>query len=121
MGDIPPFPGWLAPVQLAVLPVTEGESPQAAAFASLAQERGLRVQVTGAEHGSLGSRIRETRLVPYQAIIGEREAAIGQVALRLRGGRQLPALPAAAAIAGIAAHVGTYSSKLWDAADATPS
>ena len=52
------FPGWLAPVQLAVLPVTEGESPQAAAFASLAQERGLRVQVTGAEHGSLGSRIR---------------------------------------------------------------
>jgi len=108
------FPGWLAPVQLAVLPVTEAQSPQAAAFARLAEERGLRVQFIGGERGSLGSRIRDTRLVPYQAIIGEREAAVGQVALRLRNGRQLPALPVASAIAGIAAQVGMHSTELWD-------
>lgn len=115
------FPGWLAPVQLAVLPVTEGESPQAAALATLATERGLRVQVTGAERGTLSSRIRHARLVPYQAIIGKREAAAGQVALRLRGGRQLPALHVASAIARIAAQVGMHSAELWDDADATAS
>jgi len=111
------FPGWLAPVQLAVLPVTIGESPQAAAFAGLAEERGLRVQIAGADRGSLGSRTRDTRLVPYQAIIGEREAAAGQVALRLRGGRQLPALHVPSAIAKIAAQVGGHSTELWDDAD----
>jgi threonyl-tRNA synthetase len=111
------FPGWLAPVQLAVLPVTDGESPYAAAFAGLAEERGLRVQIAGAERGSLGSRIRDTRLVPYQAIIGEREAAAGQVALRLRSGRQLPALHLAPAIAKITAQVGAHSTQLWDDAD----
>jgi threonyl-tRNA synthetase len=78
---------------------------------------GLRVQVAGAKRGSLGSRIRDARLVPYQAIIGEREAAAGQVALRLRGGRQLPALHVASAIAGIAAQVGVHSTELWDDAD----
>jgi threonyl-tRNA synthetase len=115
------FPGWLAPVQLAVLPVTDCQSPQAAAVASLAGQHRLRAQVAGAERGSLGSRIRDTRLVPYQAIIGEREAAARQVALRLRGGRQLPALPAAAAIARIAALAGAHSADLWDDADATAS
>ena len=115
------FPGWLAPVQLAVLPVTDAESPQAAAFADIAEEQGLRVQIADAEHGSLGSRIRDARLVPYQAIIGQREAAAGQVALRLRSGRQLPALHLASAIAGIAAQVGARSTELWDDAYATTS
>jgi len=111
------FPGWLAPVQLAVLPVAGAQSPPAAVFADLAEERGLRVAVAGAERGSLGSRIHDTGLVPYQAIIGEREAAAGQVALRLRGGRQLPALHVASAIAKIAAQVGVHSTELWDDAD----
>jgi threonyl-tRNA synthetase len=115
------FPGWLAPVQLVVLPVTDGQSSQAAAFASLAEERGLRVQVEGAERGSLSSRIRDARLVPYQAILGEREAATSKVALRLRGGRQLPALNMAGAIAGITAQVSRNSTELWRDADATPS
>jgi threonyl-tRNA synthetase len=115
------FPGWLAPVQLVVLPVNDKQSPQAAAFASLAEEHALRVQVEGAERGSLASRIRSNRLVPYQAIIGEREAAASQVALRLRGGRQLPALHVASAIAGIATQLGMHSTELWDDAGATAS
>jgi threonyl-tRNA synthetase len=55
--------------------------------------------------------------VPYQAIIGEREAAAGQVALRLRSGRQLPVLHLAPAIAKITAQVGAHSTQLWDDAD----
>ena len=115
------FPGWLAPVQLAALPVTDAQSPQAAAFASLAGERGLRVRVDGAERGSLASRIRANRFVPYQAVIGDREAAASQVALRLRGGRQLPAMHVASAIASITAQVGRHSTELWDDAGPTAS
>ncbi len=115
------FPGWLAPVQLAVLPVSDRQSPPAAAVVSLAAQQGLRVQVVGAEHGSLGSRIRANLLVPYHAIIGEREAAAGQVALRLRGGRQIPALHAASAIDRVAALVGAHSAELWDDGEATAS
>jgi len=54
--------------------------------------------------------------VPYQAVIGEREAGSGQVAVRLRDGRRLPSRPAAAALAGIAAHVAAHRVDLWDAA-----
>ena len=115
------FPGWLAPVQLAVHPVTDAQSPQAARFAGLAEEQELRVQVAGPERGSLGSRIRGARLVPYQAIIGEREGTAGQVALRLRDGRQLRTIPATDAIARIAAQVRAHSTQLWYDADAAAS
>ena len=63
-----------------------------------------------------GRRIRSSRLVPYQAVIGGREATAGQVAVRLRDGRRLPPLPADAALAGIAAHVAAHRTDLWDAA-----
>ena len=46
----------------------------------------------------------------------EREAAAGQVAVRLRDGRRLPPLSADAALAGIAAHVAVHRTGLWDAA-----
>ncbi|MDR2986541.1 MAG: threonine--tRNA ligase, partial [Nocardiopsaceae bacterium] len=108
------FPCGLAPVQLTVLPVTGSQSPQAAAVADLAGKRGLRARIEGAERGSLASRIRDARLVPYLAVIGEREAAAGQVALRLRGGRQLPAMSVADAIARIAAVADAHNAELWD-------
>jgi threonyl-tRNA synthetase len=110
------FPDWLAPEQLVVLPVTGALVPPAASLARQAAELGLRARVAGPESGTLGSRIRSARLVPYLAVIGDREAAAGQVALRLRDGRRLPALPAAAALAGIAAHVTARRTGLWDAA-----
>jgi len=110
------FPDWLAPEQLVVLPVTGALVPPAASLARQAVELGLRARVAGPESGTLGSRIRSARLVPYLAVIGDREAAAGQVALRLRDGRRLPALPADAALAGIAAHVTARRTGLWDAA-----
>jgi threonyl-tRNA synthetase len=77
---------------------------------------GLRARVAGPYAGTLNRRIRSSRLVPYQAVIGEREAGAGQVAVRLRDGRRLPPLPVDAALAGIASHVAAKSTGLWDAA-----
>ena len=111
------FPAWLAPVQLVILPVTDAERPPAAALAQLSLDQGLRSQVADPEHGSLGARIRAARLVPYQAVIGGREAADGQVALRLRDGRRLAPRPAAEALARIGALIAAHSPALWDADD----
>ncbi len=110
------FPDWLAPEQLVLLPVTDAQSAAAAPVARQAAGLGLRARVAGPESGTLNRRIRSSRLVPYQAIIGEREAAAGQVAIRRRDGQRLPPLPAAAALAGIAAHVAARRAELWEAA-----
>jgi threonyl-tRNA synthetase len=99
-----------------VLPVTDAQAAAAASVCGHATGLGLRARVAGPDSGTLNRRIRSSRLVPYQAVIGEREAGAGQVAVRLRDGRRLPSLPAAAALAGIAAHVAVHRTDLWDAA-----
>jgi threonyl-tRNA synthetase len=114
------FPDWLAPEQLVVLPVADAQDPAAAEVVRQAAGLGLRARVAGPDSGTLNRRIRSSRLVPYQAVIGEREAAAGQVAVRLRDGRRLPPLSADAALAGIAAHVAVHRTGLWDAAAASP-
>jgi threonyl-tRNA synthetase len=93
------FPVWFAPVQIAVVPLGASSEPAAHAFARAAIVAGLRVEVSA--EGSMGARIRAAaeRKIPYVAVIGAREAAAGQVALRLRDGQQLPAMPVAEAIA----------------------
>ena len=110
------LPDWLAPEQLMMLPVAGAQGPAAAGIARRAARLGLRAHVAGPDSGTLNRRIRSSRLVPYQAVIGEREAAAGQLAVRLRDGRRLPPLPADAALAGIAAHVAAHRTDLWDAA-----
>ncbi|MFY1654867.1 threonine--tRNA ligase [Solwaraspora sp. WMMB762] len=99
------FPAWYAPVQLRVLPVAADQRPAADALAGDAIAAGLRVEVDA--DGTIGSRVRAAvaRKIPYVAVIGAREAPYGRVALRLRNGRQLPAMPGADAIALIASAV----------------
>jgi threonyl-tRNA synthetase len=82
------FPAWLAPVQLVVLPISDDEEKRAAEVARRAVDRGLRVEIAHADEGSLGARIRENRLAPYQAVIGAREDAAGELAVRERDGRR---------------------------------
>ncbi|GIH76761.1 threonine--tRNA ligase [Planobispora longispora] len=93
------FPAWLAPVQVVALPVSAAELPAAGEFVRACEEAGLRAELSGPQDGTLGARIREGRLVPYQAVIGAREAAAGQVSLRLRDGSRREPLPAAEAVA----------------------
>jgi threonyl-tRNA synthetase len=64
---------------------------------------GLRVEVD--HDGSVGARIRSAaqRRIPYVAAIGANEAPHGLVALRLRDGRQPPAIPGSDAVSLVAA------------------
>ncbi|MFF8672446.1 threonine--tRNA ligase [Streptomyces sp. NPDC015242] len=108
------FPAWLAPVQLAVLPVGDEQTGQAHALARHARERGLRAEVAEPGQGTLAARVRAARLVPYQAVIGGREAAAGRVAVRLRDGRRPDPLPAAELLDRIGARVAARGTSLWE-------
>jgi threonyl-tRNA synthetase len=108
------FPAWLAPVQVVVLPISDSERQEADAFVRLCLEHGLRAEVSGPEYGSLGARIRNAKLVPYQAVIGAKEAEENQVAIRLRDGRKVDPLSASKARARISGLVGARSADLWD-------
>ncbi|GGR66943.1 threonine--tRNA ligase [Streptomyces roseolus] len=107
------FPAWLAPTQLVVLPLSAAELPSARALAGRCADAGLRAKVAAPDEGTLGARIRAARLVPYVAVVGPREAADGQVSLRLRDGRRLPPQPAGAALARIGALVAAHRTDLW--------
>ncbi|MBC2876247.1 MULTISPECIES: threonine--tRNA ligase [Streptomyces] len=108
------FPAWLAPVQLVLLPVSEAELPAAESLARRCLELGLRAEVAAPDRGTLGARIREARLVPYQAVLGPREAAAGQLAVRLRDGRRLAPLPADAFLSRVLGLVEAHRTDLWD-------
>ncbi|RAJ44705.1 threonyl-tRNA synthetase [Kitasatospora sp. SolWspMP-SS2h] len=107
------FPAWLAPVQLAVLPLGAEQAEAAGALVSRCLELDLRAEVLGAERGSLGARVRAARLVPYQVVLGPREAAAGSLALRLRDGRRLGPAPADEVLARIAGRVRSHAVELW--------
>lgn len=107
------FPPWLAPVQAVVLPVGEAEAAPAEALLRRCVEAGLRAELAGPERGTLGARVRAGRLAPYQVVVGPREAAGGAAALRLRDGRRPAPLPAAEAVARMAAAVAARRPELW--------
>lgn len=108
------FPAWLAPVQLAVLPVAEEQVEQAAAVVREAAGLGLRAELAGPAEGTLGARIRAARLVPYQAVIGAREAEAGRAAVRLRDGRRAGEPPVPELLSRIAARVAARGTALWE-------
>jgi len=110
------FPTWVAPVQLVVLPVSQAQEEQAHDVVRRAVARGLRAEFAGPEQGSLGARVRAARLVPYQAVIGEREAEGDLAALRLRDGRRPGAEPVERLLERIGVCVDTRGAELWAAA-----
>lgn len=80
------LPPWLAPVQIRVLPVTDGQGPRVAELAAGWKKAGLRAEASDSQD-TLSKRIREAELahIPYIAVIGEKEVAAGTVALRVHG------------------------------------
>ncbi|MDO0934790.1 threonine--tRNA ligase [Streptomyces sp. DG2A-72] len=110
------FPAWLAPVQLVVLPVSEAQEEQAREVVRRAVRRGLWAELYGPGEGTLGARVRAARLVPYQAVIGAREADDELVAVRLRDGRRPGAVPVAGLLDRIAERVADRGAELWSAA-----
>jgi threonyl-tRNA synthetase len=81
------FPFWIAPVQAVVLPVSDRFAEKAREAGVRLAGAGLRVEVDD-KNEKLGARIRRAELmkVPCMLVVGEKEAAAGSVAVRLRHG-----------------------------------
>ena len=88
------FPVWLAPVQAAVLPITDKQTGYAEHVAAQLKEAGVRVHVDD-RNEKVNLKIREAQLqkVPYMLVIGGREAEAGQVAVRHRKRGDLGPIP----------------------------
>jgi threonyl-tRNA synthetase len=110
-GALPP---WLAPRQVAVLPVTTDHESAAQLLASEIVGQGLRVDVLDAANATLGARARKARLIryPYVLVVGDQESGGTELSVKLREGGQVPPLPRGDAIqrmrrAVIAQHITT--------------
>lgn len=88
------FPFWLAPEQVRVLSITERSADYAHATAERLVREGLRAEAD-VRNEKIGAKIRQAQLdkVPVMLVVGDREAAEGTVAVRLRRGGDQGALP----------------------------
>jgi threonyl-tRNA synthetase len=79
------FPFWLAPVQIAVLPITNRINDYAEKIAEELKEAGFRVE-TNLKSDKIGAKIREAQLqkVPFMLILGDKELEEQKVAVRER-------------------------------------
>jgi threonyl-tRNA synthetase len=95
------FPVWLAPIQARIIPITD----RVADYALSVQERlmnlpvvngtgGLRIDIDlSSERMQRKIRDAQTMKIPYMLVIGDKEAEANSVALRLRSGKDLGAMP----------------------------
>jgi len=89
------FPLWLSPEQVRVLPIADTQLEAARRTAAAVRAAGLRVHLDDRSE-TLNYKIRdgEIQKVPYLAVVGQREAEAGTVAVRARGaGKKQEILP----------------------------
>lgn len=80
------FPLWLAPLQIAVMPITDNEKGYAEKVCSKLKKEGFRVYLDD-RNEKMGYKIRdaEKQKIPYMIIIGKREVSKETVSLRKHG------------------------------------
>jgi threonyl-tRNA synthetase len=82
------FPLWLAPEQVALIPIREEHADACRAYADKLRDAGLRVRCMD-DPGHMNKKIKLAQhdQVPFMCIVGDREVADGTLALRRRGTR----------------------------------
>jgi threonyl-tRNA synthetase len=80
------FPLWLAPVQVAVLPISSVHNEYAQKLADQLKAAGIRVEAD-LRSEKIGYKIREAQLqkLPYMLVVGDQEVENNTVAIRKRG------------------------------------
>ena len=104
------LPVWLAPVQIAVLNITDAQAEYARSVAKTLQNQGLRVDLD-LRNEKITYKIREHSMqkLPYLLVVGDKEMAAGAVAVRARGGQDLGVMPLDAFVQKIAGVVASKS------------
>lgn len=87
------LPLWLSPVQVSILNVTDRVNEFCESLKSKWHALGIRVEFDR-RNEKLNFKIREAQLqkVPYMVIVGDKEAELGQLSIRLRNGQSTQAV-----------------------------
>jgi threonyl-tRNA synthetase len=87
------FPVWLSPVQAMIIPVSDQHLEYARKLEAELVTAGVRAKVDDSPE-RMNQKIRLAQLdkVPCMLIVGEKEVTDASVAVRLRGGKQLPSM-----------------------------
>jgi len=104
------LPAWLAPVQIAILNITDAQAQYARSVAKTLQNQGLRVNLD-LRNEKITYKIREHSMqkLPYLIVVGDKEMAEGAVAVRARGGQDLGAMSLDAFVLKIQADIANKS------------
>jgi threonyl-tRNA synthetase len=88
------FPLWLAPVQVAVLPITDRINEYSESVAVELRKAGFRVEAN-LKSDKIGAKIRDAQLqkVPYMLVLGDKELEEQKVAVRERKQGDIGAMP----------------------------
>lgn len=83
------FPVWIAPVQALIIPVSDKFNDYANEVATSLTNKGIRIEIDQ-RNASMGAKIRDGQMqkIPYMLVVGEREQADKQVAVRSRDSQE---------------------------------
>jgi threonyl-tRNA synthetase len=84
------LPVWLAPVQVSVLNITDGQADYVESVVKRLKNQGFRVD-SDLRNEKITYKIREHSMqkLPYILVVGDKEKAAGAVAVRARGNKDL--------------------------------
>ena len=102
------LPIWLAPVQVAVLNISEGQDEYARQVTQALQKQGFRVQAD-LRNEKITYKIREhsVQKLPYIVVVGDKERDANTVAVRARGNVDLGTMPVDALVERLKSEVET--------------
>ena len=88
------FPVWLSPIQGVIIPIADRHLDYAISIAERLKGAGLRVEVDQ-RNERMNAKIRDAQnqKIPYKLVVGDKEMAQGEVALRLRSGENPGPMP----------------------------
>ncbi|MBA3349005.1 MAG: threonine--tRNA ligase [Actinobacteria bacterium] len=100
------FPAWLAPLQVAVIPIADRHAAYAAEVLARLHRRDVRATVDDSDE-TLGARIRRNQLhkVPYMLIVGDKEVSSETVSVRPRSGAERRDVDAGAFVEEVSAEI----------------
>ena len=80
------FPLWLSPVQAKIMTITDRADEAALKAQKVLEDAGIRTEID-LRNEKIGFKIREAQMmkIPYMLVLGDKEAAEGTVAVRVRG------------------------------------
>jgi threonyl-tRNA synthetase len=107
------FPTWLAPLQVAIVPIADRHIEYGSEVLARLKGRGIRAEVDDSDN-TMGAKIRNHQLhkVPYMFVVGDEEAESHTVSVRRRSGEETRGLKVDDVVESLVKEIGARSVEL---------